>query len=547
MGTLKRIVMSALIVVCIQIRAEAGQTMSPQAGIQSVVIDGFLTRVPTGNHLESGNVVIQVGHGTKCLRFIPTYGETYSFLIVGTDLKMASCDQLNLHVGSRIHVSGTRESDGTVDASLIEAGNSLVVAKGTLPRTSIGNNIDWRLDDRYSGGPSVSGSSGGAFSEEMPSRLSASQPNKFLWWVNGFPLEITASTHVRTPSNSGRATPPIFRPQNTGGSVWVDRRLMSEVATAAIFQAPTAYVSYRISQDPHGHISASAIDLLSYRGSPEAQAPRTGDDLVVVAPNYEMHQPGSIQFKGKPPIVVIPDRAIQNYVADAAQKLIAQIDKGSEDSLSLVHTSIHCWVVKAFANVPGDFYVQNDALANESKHRNLTESDKGWALHHHRSMVNQIVVMPDGTILVPDSELALFDNAAQMQFALSAVIASITQMIPLANKRYESQSPDKSASDGYFQTQRVIRLGIRQMYVAGYDIREAPFAWAIAAGKPAVNPLIDAKDPDRQIPWYAAYGFDYISKYYQDVDFSKLKRGEAEYQQFLKELRVADPEAFAGK
>ena len=86
-----------------------------------------------------------------------------------------------------------------------------------------------------------------------------------------------------------------------------------------------------------------------------------------------------------------------------------------------------------------------------------------------------------------------------------------------------------------------MRLGIRQMYLAGYDIREAPYAWAIAQGKTVQNPIINSKHPDKEIPWYAAYAFNYISQYYSDVDYSKLKRGEKEYQQFLQELYKADP------
>ena len=79
------------------------------------------------------------------------------------------------------------------------------------------------------------------------------------------------------------------------------------------------------------------------------------------------------------------------------------------------------------------------------------------------------------------------------------------------------------------------------MYLAGYDIREAPYAWAVAQGKPVQNPIINSKHPDQEIPWYAAYAFNYISHYYSDVDYSKLKRGEREYQQFLQELYKADP------
>ena len=90
-------------------------------------------------------------------------------------------------------------------------------------------------------------------------------------------------------------------------------------------------------------------------------------------------------------------------------------------------------------------------------------------------------------------------------------------------------------------SEETLRLGIPQMYLAGYDIREAPYAWAVAQGKPVNNPVINSKHPDKEIPWYAAYAFNYISQYSKDVDYSKLKRGRAEYQQFLHELYEADP------
>ena len=66
----------------------------------------------------------------------------------------------------------------------------------------------------------------------------------------------------------------------------------------------------------------------------------------------------------------------------------------------------------------------------------------------------------------------------------------------------------------------------------------------VAQAKPVNNPVINSKHPDKGIPWYAAYAFNYISEYYSNVDYSKLKRGDAEYQQFLGELLKADPEAF---
>ena len=81
------------------------------------------------------------------------------------------------------------------------------------------------------------------------------------------------------------------------------------------------------------------------------------------------------------------------------------------------------------------------------------------------------------------------------------------------------------------------------MLLAGYDIRDAPYAWAAAEGKPTPNPVSNIDE----VPWYTQYAFSYISQFYSDVDYSKLKRGEKEYAAFLDELRKADPEAFAEK
>ena len=104
--------------------------------------------------------------------------------------------------------------------------------------------------------------------------------------------------------------------------------------------------------------------------------------------------------------------------------------------------------------------------------------------------------------------------------------------------------PSDISAFGYWQDGQALRIGIRQLYLAGYDVREAPFAWLVASGKPVPNPIIGTGDPGSVVPWYTAYAFDYISRYYSDVDYGKLKRGEKEYAAFLDELRKADPQAF---
>jgi hypothetical protein len=155
-----------------------------------------------------------------------------------------------------------------------------------------------------------------------------------------------------------------------------------------------------------------------------------------------------------------------------------------------------------------------------------------------------VVSLPNGLIVVPSRTLANATCNAQLASLLSYAVTAILQQNDFRARPGIARSAD-GAVVAMAQYQSTMRIGIRQMYLAGYDIREAPYAWAVAQGKPVNNPVIDSKHPDKEIPWYAAYAFNYISQYYKDVDYSKLKRGRKEYQQFLRELRKADPEAFA--
>ena len=136
-------------------------------------------------------------------------------------------------------------------------------------------------------------------------------------------------------------------------------------------------------------------------------------------------------------------------------------------------------------------------------------------------------------------------NRAQLAMLLSAAIVAVIQKQDFNNAPpYFHFGPYMFANVNYiWQIKQEIRLGIRQMYLAGYDIREAPYAWANSPSDLDRNPTVALRGlPDQfSIFWYAAYAFNYISQYYADVDYSKLKRGEKEYQQFLQELYKADP------
>jgi len=172
-------------------------------------------------------------------------------------------------------------------------------------------------------------------------------------------------------------------------------------------------------------------------------------------------------------------------------------------------------------------------------------------------IVRDVVGSPDGTILIPDSVLARLHNAAQLGALLSYAIEGVLQeqsftadpvkVVPNLLERNSASMYASSSSGpvGIWENEQMTRLGILRMYMAGFDIREAPYAWTVGEGVLAENPVINGgRRPYTRIPGYAAYAFDMLASYYSDIDYSRLKRGSTEYAQFLKQLRKVDPWAF---
>ncbi|MBW4040227.1 MAG: hypothetical protein HIU91_15470 [Acidobacteria bacterium] len=175
------------------------------------------------------------------------------------------------------------------------------------------------------------------------------------------------------------------------------------------------------------------------------------------------------------------------------------------------------------------------------------------------STVQEIAYAPDGSVLIPDTALIHLTNEAELAALLSYSAAATDQQFigqlfqvqrfkrHVLSLSYKASGRENSDETGQFISkinEAELRLGINKMYLAEYDIRYAPFAWAVEQGKQIKGPV---DQPNKHMPWYATYAFNYISQLYPNVDYSKLKRGEVEYQEFLGELRKADPEAFAAK
>ncbi len=266
---------------------------------------------------------------------------------------------------------------------------------------------------------------------------------------------------------------------------------------------------------------------------------------AVHPPDYEHRIPGNVGFDSRSAgksLKILPNRAVQEFVSDLGWSLVPEYQRRLTE--------------KDPTKIEFRFYV---VQGMKPRLRDEMSKADAMTLTWHKNLARGVAALPDGMILIPDYMLVEIGSEAQLATLLSCAITSVVQKQGFVT-RQSGLSADKDAGSlamgsdvpmtpaglifYLFRNEQALRIGIRQMYLAGYDIREAPFAWAAAAGKTAANPLPGTDNIASEIPWYTAYAFDYISRFYSWVDFSKLKRGEREYTQFLDELRKTDPEAF---
>jgi hypothetical protein len=342
-------------------------------------------------------------------------------------------------------------------------------------------------------------------------------------WMDGYGITVTPQTKFSFASTSN-----LHHDKSINANMWIGYNAtplanQSITANSLTFAVNNVYPQY----DIYNHADAFG-----------------GNYTKIEAPDYSRRTPGLIRFNYGQPIEIIPDQRVQESVSTLGMTLIPSYQMELPDSDA--------------TKVNFRFYVVQSSEAIQEKklltiNGMLPFNTSGWSgraeYSYNKSklynMIDNTIAMQNGVILIPDRVLSRLHDRAQLAALLSYSITSILQnqiynafLITESTSRYDILHRFNEMLQINEQT---LRIGIRQMYLAGYDISEAPFAWAVAQGKPANNPVIDSKHPDKEIPWYAAYAFNYISHYYSDVDYSKLKRGEKEYQQFLQELYKADP------
>ena len=460
----------------------------------------------------------------------------------------APCDVLSIRVGSRVRVTGNRrQSDDPLTVA------ELIVYKVDIQRSFP---TSWK-PFRWTGAARL---------EEQPNVSLMGRSWIGSLWLDGYPMKIGPDTTRLTHPDLNQM--PIGSFYNWLMQHHYDTSPPTEshasAVPASLFQSNT-WVAYQGTRHADGHVLLDRIWLWPDHLFSTCETMLTNISPTIDPPNYASHTSGSALFpkaSAGPKAVgaghwnsevlrILPDRSVQDYVSRLGASLIPRYQRTmTQTSSAEVH--FHFYVVQA-SGTAFDDEVNNTY--------SIPYTD--WL--GRPSWDDAVLALPSGFIFVPTSTLAGVGNDAQLAAILSSAVASVLQRQSCIASyeisrhaggfAYDSTSAILSTLDlesftfGFvlWRNEQALRIGIRQMYLAGYDIREAPYAWAAAQGKPVNNPVIDSKHPDKEIPWYAAYAFNYISQYYKDVDYSKLKRGRAEYQQFLKELYKADPSLPAPK
>lgn len=317
-------------------------------------------------------------------------------------------------------------------------------------------------------------------------------------WVAGYRLKVTPQTKLS--SEEGKSFPVDQIRANT-------------------------WVAFKAKRAPDGSLQAASLKFWSNTITPDEVKYRDKSEPDIQEPDYATHTPGKIKFHLQWMLTILPDKAVQDYVTRVGESLIPQYQKDLPASDP--------------AKINFRFYV--------------VERPSRW-----KEVLSDASASAGGVVIIPDNVLAVLDNEAQLAALLSNCIATtLDKQLYMHRGREKTQTALGWASDfaGLCSlpvgigngiaakrlllqiNERASRTGLRYMLHAGYDLREAPFSWTVAANEKIQNPEPVGVLPSALVQSVMAdLYFDYAS-----TDYSQLKANRETYHKMLAELRSAAP------
>lgn len=526
-----------------------GQDQPTSPSRHTIVADGYITAAASPRELRVGLLQVFVDKDTKCQLlqadslslFASTRMRPVGFWIMyaarqqstnlfrrfaATNSVTVSCASMHFSVGDRVHAEGIEGAPG-----LLRASRLLLLT------------LDWH--QRIEGQTLLE-------KPPQPQAETADQAKEL--WIDGYPAAITSQSAV-FESPIGTTLSSTLLPDGTlalatpaGGK---PRRLSAQDGNglSGMWGRWAAYVIAAT------HNTATVAELTLWNNEIDSHHQKYLDDNspTLEAVSRAAGRPNFIKV-GDTRIEIIPDKNAQ-ALATAVGMSVLRPDPIDLANNAFPMTKFKFYVVEPF-RMPKHIHV----ASFDGSLTYCVEPQYPCTIHQPGVgvKVDKIIGFPDGTVLIPDCVLPRLHSEAQFAALLSNAIVQVVEQVGYQTSQIESYHGHVSLNNetngmdnrkflfdySVRINEQVIRLGILHLFSAGYDIREAPYVWALQRGIPQNNPVLNSKDPQADVPWYTAYAFDYISRYYNDVEYSKLKRGDTEYTQFLKHLREVDPHAF---
>jgi hypothetical protein len=344
--------------------------------------------------------------------------------------------------------------------------------------------------------------SGVGLIEEMPHLTQDGAGTNRTLWVDGYPLQVTAQTKLL--SADGKP----FGASKITTNLWA---------------------KYNATRERDGMIDARSITFEPNTLKADEVKYRENASPVIMPPDYAKGEAGTIKFHGTWMLKILPDKVVQDYVTGVGESLIPEYQKELSTSDP--------------AKIDFRFYV--------------VEQPSGWKEALWKESLDDTKASAGGVVIVPDHVLAVLDNEAQLAALLSNCIEmTLEKQLYQHRGRLKAESYVGIASDvadalslyalpvgiGYSIAasrlalkinEKASRIGLRDMLREGYDIREAPFAWTVAANQDANNPNEYLFHP----PALVESVMKDLYFEYQSVDYSNLETRRDEYLKMLRHLR----------
>ena len=508
-------------------------------GAARSAVDGFVTQVDSAAGFEVGSLRVAVGPQAGCWvrtvfslnMFSPSpgwLGTRYGYVErahkgKGRKEKAVACGELHLRVGSEVHLVGSEQGAGRFLADKVV-----------------------RVDVSYAV-PDMGMLSGLALLESAAEVERTAKGWSGTVWVDGYPVQVTPETKL------------VAMPGTTSFAGWVQKdgtvlRTYPDVVgdarenadAAAKLLGANSWVSYEASQGEDGVITASQLRVWPNERHAEMErlccrsyrhpSVDVGYETYLRQFAAEVHEPdygkgaaGTIKFQRGRVIQILAEKGVQDYVSRVGMEMVPSYQKDLPDSDG-TKIRFRFYVVKPFkAFVGSGFQDINGMLPVMSEYGTVYSNPPPF------KVINDITAVPDGLILIPESLLVQVRNEAELAALLSYAVTSVVQ-----EEAYRIWLSGSSYAPHAFvlrRNQQVLRLGLRPMLRAGYDVRVAPYAWQAVwrkSGKAAANP----ENQRVRTPWYAQYSMGVLRDFYADVEYGKLRLGEGEYAEFLGELKA---------